>query len=484
MGCIQFLAVLMHRIKQPVEAQALFERSLQISKEIDLTIGTNHHDIAFLYIWYSNFLMDIHQLDRASELLRQALVLFELGTDPFIVARDRAFAQIKLAYVLMYAGKIDEAETIFRDALETKTEDVNELNCLTSLGDIFRLTSRPLEAVQTFQSSLELIQKISEREKGVRQVQPTSYLRHYALSLKLVDRYSEAEGHYKDALKTSRISVSESPEVYLPGLSMVLNDFAILCYEMSQYSKARKLYDEAFALTLNNYSILLREMNDDDKALKFYYKALGIGRELAQKFPENIFHSHLLGTVLNNLGVFHRKRGEKDKAEDALREALEVRKALAEKTPDIYLNSIATTINNLGVALAAAGKLSEAKKVSQQGLEVRRELVKKSPEMHNRRLGLVLNNLGNMYKLSDEHSKAEKCYQEALDILENLVADAPSVYQRYIVIILSNLLLYHSQQKETGEANSIRKRLEEIGICDLPQQEVWIEEEDTEANSF
>ncbi|MFQ5831274.1 MAG: tetratricopeptide repeat protein [Candidatus Thorarchaeota archaeon] len=115
-------------------------------------------------------------------------------------------------------------------------------------------------------------------------------------------------------------------------------------------------------------------------------------------------------------------------------------------------------------------------------MEFRRELVEKSPEMHNGRLGFILNNLGNMYRLSGDQSKAEKCYQEALDILEDLATTAPLVYQRYVTMTLTNLWLYHRQQAESEKAESIYKKLGELGTSGILEQEVWIEEADTEAD--
>jgi tetratricopeptide (TPR) repeat protein len=501
MEVLQNYGVLLHRTKQPVDAQDMFERALQVSKEIDPTVDRNNQNIAFLYIWYSGFLMDMHLINKASGLLWKALELLELDSDPTITTRDRAFTLVRLAHAFLYAGKVDEAERIFKDVLETKTEDVNELNCLASLGDIYRLTSRCTEAEHTFRKGLELIQKIFERE-GVHQVQPTSFHRHYALSLKLANRYADAEDHYKKALSISRKSVAETPEVYLPGLSMVLNDFAILYHEMNQHSKAGEFYREALdnyerlskdwsisydkyvAWALNNYSILLRQTSNETEARKYYHEALQIGRELAQKYPENIFHPHLLATVLNNLGVLRRNRGENDEAEEVLLEALEVKQELAKVTPDIFLSSLATTLNNLGVVLATAKKLQNAKVVFNRGLRIRRELVERSPEIHTARLGFVLNNLGNVCKLSDEQTKAKNFYEEALDIIENLATRAPSVYESYLKVILSNLMLYHNQRHEKEGANFMRRRLEDLGTTDIYKEEMWIEEEETEADPF
>jgi tetratricopeptide (TPR) repeat protein len=501
LDCFLNYGVLLHRIKQSVESEAKFERALQISRDIDPTIGMNFQYVIGVCWWYSSFLRDTHRLSKASALLRWALDLIQIEKVPSIVARNRALTLYKLGDVLYFGGKPDEAETACKDALDTETEDVIKLNSLRLLGDIYLRTSRPYEAKRMLEESLGLIREISKREKGVHQVQPTSQLRHYALALKLLGNYSEAEVHYKDALEVSRESVDDAAEVYLPVLSRVLNDFAILYYEMYQYSKAGEYYKEALenyeklsrdwpegfekyvAWTLNNYSIVLRETGEVGKARKYYRKALDIGRDLARKYPESVSNSHLLGVVLNNLGILYRKANNNSQAEEALREAYEIRQTLAKTTPAYFLTTLTTTLNNLGVVLAVTNRLSDAQEIFLQALEHRRKLVEKSPEMHNHGLACILNNLGNINKLTDEHPKARKYYLEGREILEKLVLNTPSVYKRCLTIVLSNLLLLHDSTGETEKAENIKAKLREMGASEIPNKEVWIEEEDAEADA-
>jgi tetratricopeptide (TPR) repeat protein len=502
--CFRAYGFLLYRLGQPVEAEGMYERALQIVGEIDPALVRKNSYGFLVYYYYSVLLSSMHRLNKAADLLRYALDLLEHAPKPVMDARERAIHLYLLGKILLMSGKMDEAEAIFRNLLETKTEDYIEMESLSHLGNILRLTLKPHEAEPLFRRGLDLVQKWSKREEGVHLLHNwhTSFFRFYGHLLRLVGDYTESMTHYLNALEIARKTASETPELYLPDLALVRNDFAVLYHEMRQYSKAGRYYEEALenyehlsqdwpdlyekyiAWTLNNYSILLRETGNESKSLKFLSRALAIGRELAQKYPENVFHSHLLGLVLNNLGVLHRKMNENDVAEEALLEALEVRQVLAEKTPDVFRTSVAGTLNNLCVVLSTTDRLPEAQEVSLRGLEIRRELVEKSPEMHNARLGFALNNLGNIYILSDEHSKAEKCYQEALGILEDLAARTPSVYDRNVIMILSNLFLHHSQQSEPENADSIRNRLQKLGSSEIPEQLEWIEEEDTESDAF
>ncbi len=499
--CYRTYGYLLDRLGQPVEAQAMYEKALQIARETDPAIVWKNQGL-FSVCWsYSILLAEMQRWKEAADILRWALDLMEQVTDPVTALRQWGLTMSFLGENLLMAGRIDEAEAVCRDVLETRTEPIIELNSLVALGVILRLTSKPNEAMHTFSRGLDLVQKFGDEGLSYLSVRARlQLLRRYALALKLTGNFTGAETFYKEALERSRESASESPEVYLPYLTHVLNDSAILHYETGRYSEARKLYKEALenyrqlskdwpdryekhlAWTLNGFSMLLRETGESAKAQEFYHKALDIARVLTSKYPEYIFHSNLLGNVLNNLGVLHRKMNQNEKAEEALRQALEVREELARTEPDVFLSGLATSLNNLGVVLSNTNRLSEAQEVCLRALEIRRELVERSPEMHKGRLGFVLNNLGNAYRLSGEHSKAEKCYQEALGIFEDMAAEAPAVYHRYVPMILSNLILHHTKQGATDAAESINKKLGQLGSSGTSKQEVWIEEEETEAD--
>ncbi|MFW9805720.1 MAG: tetratricopeptide repeat protein [Candidatus Thorarchaeota archaeon] len=496
--CFVTYGRLLRRLRQPIEAESMFKKALQIARETDPVILWKNPFLFFIYISYAEFLKDMYRLHESEHLLRTALNHIEQQSKTGMVSSYWVLAQNSLAEVLFLAGTMNDAEEICRGTLETKTELINELNALGLLGVIQRLTSRSQASEDSFRRGLDIAREWYEEVNFLFPI--LIYLRRYGLALRFVGDFIGAETHYKEALQKSRESTTEKPEVYLPKLSKVLNNIAVLYYETGQYSKARESYEEALenfetltqdwpvlyekylAWTLNNYSILLLEIHEGAKAHKILYRALEISREQVRKYPESIFHTHLLGAVLNNLGVLHRNKNEIDKAEESLREALEVRQQLTMKTPDVFLSHAASTLNNLGVVLSVANRIPDAQNAFLKGLEIRRELFKKSSEMHSGSLGFALNNLGNMYKLSDQHSEAEKSYQEALDILENLTKKAPSVYQRYLTMILSNLLLYYTQKGETKKADSARKRLEEFESSDISNHEIWIEEEYTEAD--
>ncbi|MFW9841850.1 MAG: tetratricopeptide repeat protein, partial [Candidatus Thorarchaeota archaeon] len=495
---------LLQRLGQPVEAEAMYEKALEIAKETD-TLSLWKNTYAFsIFSFYSVFLMDLYRLNKAAELLQMALRIIEQVKVPVEDQNYRVFHLNFLGMTFLKSGRLDEAETVFRDMLDIKTIDVNLLNSTNGLGEILKRTSRLLEAEEVYRQGLETTRRLSNQEEDSAFLKNfvSGYLRLNAVIFRFNGKYIDAEKKYKESLQIARECVSKQPELYLFPLSLVLNDFGVFCYEMGQYSKAKEFYEEAIenyeqlaqdwpdrnekylAMVLNNHSILLRETGKSSEARKSYRRAIGITRELVRKYPEPIFHSLLLGNLLNNLGVLHRRMNENIEAEEALREALEVREILTEKSPDAFLNSVATTLNNLGVVLSVTKRLPEAKEISERGLEIRRSLVKKSPEMHNCRLGFALNNLGNIYKLSDGQSKAKSCYEEALEIMEMLVERNPEVYERYFKVILSNLILYHSQQEEDESVEIIRRRLDELGTREAHKQEIWLDEEDTEADPF
>jgi tetratricopeptide (TPR) repeat protein len=492
--------ILLRTLGLPSDAEPMFEKALQIVREQGPTIEKKDPYLIAVYWFYSTLLNQTYQLNKAINLLREVLDLKSLENEPVLEVYEQAYVFQKLGYILLMAGGIDEAEAACRNALETQPEYATKWASINVLGYILRLTSRPRESEYMIRRNLDSARKIAEKAEGGYHNILFESLRYFGLTLRLVRDYIKAETYFKEALEISKKIASENPKAFLFDYTQVLSDFAVLYSEMGQYSKAAEYYEEALenyeqlsrnwpdlyekfiAWTSNNYAIILGDTGEENRARKLYHRALDISNRLVQKFSENIFNSHLLGNVLNNLGVLHWKMKENEQAEEALREALEIRQTLAEKAPNVFLTSLATTFNNRGVLLATTNRLPEAQEVTLWGLEIRRELVKKSPEMHNGRLGFILNNLGNIYKLSEEHSKAEEHYLEALDILEDLAAKAPSVYQRHVTMILSNLLLHYRQKADSKRADSIRKRLEKLGSSDISEQEVWIEEEDAEAD--
>ncbi|MFX0055699.1 MAG: tetratricopeptide repeat protein [Promethearchaeota archaeon] len=489
---------LLRRIKKPIEADAMFERALELTEEIDLKDMRKHPWVFSVYWWYSLFLIDMHRLNKAADLLQRALDLEKFGRESSAISRERAFTLSYLCYTLLLAGNTIEAEKAAMEIPKNDTEYINRMNRLQYLGHIYRLTSRFQEANRAYRDLFDMYQTASFQWRFRAAYIP----RHFALVMKFAGNYADAEIHYREILDHLREAAQDTPEVYLHRLSQILNDLAVLYYEKRQFSEARECYEEAMgnyerllqdwpdlfekyiAWILNNYSILLQEADEADRAQKFFHEALEIARVLARKFPENVFHLQLLGQILNNLGVLHRTMNKNDEAEKALHEALEVREALAKKNPEMFLGSVATTLNNLGVHLSTANRVDEARFVFLKGTKIRAKLAEKSPEFHNGRLGFILNNLGNIHKLNDEHSKAEEYYLDALDILENLAARVPSVYERYFKMVLSNLLLHYMQRAERKKADSIKRRLEALQMVDFAEQEIWIEEKDTEVGVF
>ena len=489
-GCCNKYGWLLYQLRQPIEAEMLFEKALQIIRKTEPAILRKNNNLRTLFWHYSSFLTSTFRLNKAANLLRYAL---DQGTELIEDPRERAFYLSNLSNALYLSGKMDEGEAVCRETLEIRTEDVVELNSLNNLGLILIRTSRPHEAVRMYQRMVDLAQELSKREEGFSLAALAFHTMRYGYALRVVREYTEAETQYKEALEEARKSTSDNPEIYLPFLTNILEEYATLCYETGQYSKAKQFYEELleyyerlirdwperynkyFAGTLNNYSVLLRVTGEESRARKFYLEALSIGRDVAEKYPENIFHSWLLVNVLSNLGVLHRKMNENKKAEEALGEALEIRHAQEGKIPDFILGSVATTLNNLGVVLSTTSRLSEAQEIFCRGLEISRELVEKSPDMYSHSLAGILNNLGNLHKLFDEFSEAEQGYQEAIEILEKLALKANSIWKRDLTSALSNLSLLYIETDKKKKSEDIKTKIRELGVSEFNIKESWIE---------
>jgi tetratricopeptide (TPR) repeat protein len=494
--CLNSYGVLMERTDRPIEAEEFIEESLEVSKAVDVSASIPRHIVAGSHWWAGHFFRRQHKLKRSLEALNYSLELTKSEKDSLRLSRQQSFTMHHIGATLVIAGEYLEAEKICEMALETWVEDVNKLNTFRTLGDIYRLTSRIEEAEKSYRESLDTINKISQREPGVYQVQPGYFRARLAHALKLMNRFEEAEALYLKALPMARESIDYAPQVWRPLLSLLLNDLAILYHQTGRDIEAKVTFEESLehseklctlwperylglkAWTLNNYSVHLCKRGSLDSE-RYYNKSLVIARELSEQFPEPIFHKHLTGTILNNFGVLLRKVGKDSEAETVFREALVIRSKLVDRSPDVFNMHLATTLNNVGVLYATTQRLVESQDSLCKALEIRRELVEKSPDMHLISLSYILNNIGNLCNLKSETKQADAYYNESLEILNELSSKAPTVYLDDLIRVLGNSALHLSTTSADKKVERLRTKLKDLGVDELPNTLLWLEEETT-----
>lgn len=232
-------------------------------------------------------------------------------------------------------------------------------------------------------------------------------------ALKLFKQGKEAfnQGQYQEALNSFERSLKIFHSInHLEGISVNLNEIAIVYETLGQYEKALSYYNaslkiqrendlssQSIAVTLNNMGELYRLVGQYDKAFSYFEESLKIRRGL--KNPQAI------ATSLNNIGSAYTSLGQYDKALVCFEEALNIFREL--KIPQ----SITTALNNIAFAYKYLGQYEKALSYYKESLKIKEE--------HNlslQSIAVSLNNIGEIYDLIGQYDKALLYYEEALKI--------------------------------------------------------------------
>jgi tetratricopeptide (TPR) repeat protein len=222
------------------------------------------------------------------------------------------FQAIELALQHQRAGRLAEAESIYRQILAIHPNDENSLHLL---GMVASQRGQQLEAAGLISRAIEVNPKVAEFHNNLAVVHTA--LRRHEAAIECCQR----------ALQLN----PTSPEIY-NNLGNALRDQGRHSEAISAYRTALQ-YRPNFAAAHNNLGIALRHEGRFDEAVSACQTAL----RFQPNFPE----------AYNNLGTALEAQSRIEAALGAYRAALQLRPDLAE------------THNNLGNALTALGRIDE-----------------------------------------------------------------------------------------------------------------------------
>ena len=298
------------------------------------------------------------------------------------------------------AGRLQDAETIYRGILDADPENVEALHLLGAL----------LNQLRNFPASVEVM------EKAVRCRPSNPVLRNnLGNALKDAGRPADAEKSYREALKR-RPDFADAHS----NLGWLLQSMGRL-REAEQSLRKALAFEPRHAQAHNHLGMVLGDLGRLQEAKESFRRALAIHPH----FP----HAH------HNLGITLMKLAQPAEAERALREALVLEPQLA--TAHSYLGdallelgrweeaeqsyrqalalqpAVALTHNNLGNVLWKLGRLEEAEQSYRQTLALEPSLA------------MAHNNLGNVLRELGRLEEAERSCRQAL-ALEPQLASAYS----------------------------------------------------------
>lgn len=430
-----FLTELLNRAAKMNEKAARFSNAERLYRETlklermewfskDRPVGTINN--------LAGMLKTMGRYGEAEQLYREALEI-RRKTGP-ANSRQLAESLNNLAELARTIGRYGEAEQLYREALEIRRKialpadisgqdsaplkdllrffenrDHQELaGSLNNLAVLLQTTGRYDEAEPLYREALEIGRKALPAGPNI-----AKGLINLGLLLKTTGRYGEAEPLYREALEIGRKALSTGqPEIVIANL----NNLGNLLATTGRYGEAEPLLREGLEVTskflpesqldiatgLNNLAVLFETTGRYRDAEPLYREVLEILRKAMPAGHPTI------ATGLNNLAVLLERTERYREAESLYREALEIkRKTLPAGHPEI-----AISLSNLASPLKATGRFDEAEPLYREAVEILRLVL---PADHPD-IATSINNLAGVVESTDRSSEAERLYREALII--------------------------------------------------------------------
>ncbi|CAG1007137.1 eukaryotic-like serine/threonine-protein kinase [Phycisphaerales bacterium] len=297
--------------------------------------GEKHVESVFALVRLSYLRSRQGKLDEATDLARQAVADGESALTPKERARTRA--QEALALALHFNGKLKDAETAFRAAIDDQralgNEDTSDFaEAVSNLAVNLRQQERTDEALSLYESEIA-------RAAG-RAGKPTStqfiLKGNYASALHGKGDYERAARYYREAIA---------------GLTDLLGED----------------HDDTLSAVSNLSTLLIQTGKFGDAEILLRRGAAAAARTLGPDNPTTLTFWHNLSKALHEVGKL-------DEAETLMRKTLDQRiKILTEEHAHTLI-----TMSNLAALYRAMGRDEDAFKLDSRALEVRRRVLGES----------------------------------------------------------------------------------------------------------
>jgi tetratricopeptide (TPR) repeat protein len=334
-----------------------------------------------------------------------------------------------LAAVYQAVGKIDLAEKVNKEVLETRErmlgpDHPDVAQSLNNLATVYMAKGMFKEAKPLLEKALAIKQKVL----GPKDPEAATAFNNLGSLYEALADYAKAETAFKRALEIRReVLAADDPDIALTGANL-----AQLYFVMEKYSEAKKLQPSTEALngligslgqqhpsvatTLNNCGLLFQTLEEFATAQRCY--------ERAKEIDEKIFgpRHRSYAVSLSNLASLNLERKQYPAAESQFDESLGIMKeALG---PD-HLD-VAKVLSGLGRVYLEQGQLDKAERLSKQSYGIRRMVLgQQHPDV-----ALALINLARVYLARGKYKqalgaakRAVRLYKRAFGPMHPKVAD-------------------------------------------------------------
>ena len=315
-----------------------------------------------------------------------------------------------LGAVLRKQGRIDEAISEYKKALQQCKDDEQKASIYANIGAVYGHQGKYQQSLSYFYQGLKLI----------REAQSTGIIGEWVEEKKGVE-----------AMLLANIGAT-----YID-----LGDTHRALTYLEQSLKIRKeigaKYDEAMALL--NIASIYCDFGDYQQALRYDQQALSLVREIKDKRNEAAF--------LLSLGRDYKLLHQHQQALQSCQQALDVAKEVGNKTSE------AKALYHLGLVHSDIGQYQQALRCQQQALAI-------AEKINNPQLAWLAScHIGAIFESQGKHDEALELYTRAIDIIETTRKAIKS--ERYKLGFLENrifiydlmiglLLKKHAQNEEEG----------------------------------
>jgi tetratricopeptide (TPR) repeat protein len=288
-------------------------------------------------------------------------------------------------------------------------------------------------------------------------------LRAHALSIrqKLVERFQYYASRQLDDTGDLSVDLLSAIAVHLLKLSNSQSQVGERERALDSAEEALTIYRklvqrdrETFlpnlSILLNNLAILQGAMGKREQALITGNEAVTIGRELVRR-DRVTFLANLAMTV-TNLCSLQSASGQRQQARATGEEAVALKRELVERDRDTFLPGFALALNNLANLESAAGEHEEALTTAYEALNIYRELVQVNRDAFLTDLAMTLHNAANLHSEVGDHERALAIANEAVKLRRELVQHQPEVFLPDLAMSLNNLAVMHSKLRNHQHA--------------------------------
>jgi tetratricopeptide (TPR) repeat protein len=354
-------------------------------------------------------------LDKAVESYRKALdEAKSSGLEPKFVA----VSINDLAMALVKAGKSDEAESLFKEAITLKektygAEDESLVSTLGNLGQLYKAAKRYQDARLAYQRAVTIIEKGSD--KDVKLIPLVNALAGISIETGELD---DAALRLRRVIELARASGDNA------ALSIAQNNLALVLRKQGKAEEAEALYKDVLAQSgsgngvrgedkdlnkaaaLNNLARLHREKGEFDQAKPLLLEAYNLLSGRAADEPATVI------VTLDNLATVSKELGDYNDAVKYYREALKLQAGVKGLSPESKADTDAVRMTNLALALLSSGDTTESEKLFKDTISTLEAQYGKT----SLKLAPALANLGELYRQSEKYDQAEPLLRQAFDI--------------------------------------------------------------------